>query len=99
MSARIDGEERHVYYVDLDHDDKNEFDIGLIDANDDGEFTLREAFDVRDGHINVDQFAIASSMDEANQEPAGTPNQVAMNSQDTIANDMPDYANNADPTL
>ena len=99
MSARIDGEERHVYYVDLDHDDKNEFDIGLIDANDDGEFTLREAFDVRDGHINVDQFAIASSMDEANQESAEAPNQVAMNSQDTIANDMPDYANDADPTL
>ena len=99
MSAHIDGEERHVYYVDLDHDDKNEFDIGLIDANDDGEFTLREAFDVRDGHINVDQFAIASSMDEANQESAETPNQVAMNSQDTIANDMPDYANDADPTL
>ena len=99
MSARIDGEERHVYYVDLDHDPKNEFDIGLYDANDDGEFSLREAFDVRNSHIKVDEFALVSSMDKVNQEPAGTPNQVAMNSQDTIANDMPDYANDADPTI
>lgn len=99
VSARIDGEERHVYYIDLDHDDKNEFDIGLVDANDDGEFTLREAFDVRDGHINVDEFALASSMDEANQELVGNTNQTAYTVQDNIADDMPDYSNDADPII
>lgn len=99
MSARVGGEERHVYFVDLDHAPDNEFDIGLVDRDSDGEFTLREAFDARESHINVDKFSLASSMDEANQQSEAEINQASLTTQDGIANDMPDYANDANPII
>lgn len=99
MSARVGGEERHVYFVDLDHAPDNEFDIGLVDRDGDGEFTLREAFDARESHINVDKFSLASSMDEANQQSEAEINQASLTTQDGIANDMPDYANDANPII
>lgn len=99
MYARVGDEERHVYFVDLDHAPNKEFDIGLVDRDGDGEFTLREAFDARDMHINVDKFSLASSMDEVNQQPAPEANQASLTTQDGIANDMPDYANDANPII
>ena len=99
MSIRVGGEDRHVYLVDLDHDPKNEFDIGLYDRNGDGEFTMREAFDARDMHLNVDEFSLVSSMNDEDQSSTLQTNQTALNTQDEIANNMPDYANDADPII
>lgn len=91
MTARVNGEERHVYYIDVDHAPDNEFDIGVADLNGDGVLTSRESFNVRENHLNVGEFALASAMEEARQES----NQTAMINQDEIANNMPDYVNDA----
>lgn len=99
ISARIGSEERHVYYVDLDHDEKNEFDIELFDADGDRKFSMEEAHDARGLHINVNEFSVISSMDEANQEPEGTPDHVVFTSQDNNASDIPNDVPDADPVL
>ena len=95
VQAHINGEDRHVYYIDVDQAPNNEFDVAVTDSNGDGVLTSQEAFDVRDNHLNVGEFALASAMEEANLDS----NQVAIINQNDIANDMPDYVNDANTTI
>jgi hypothetical protein len=95
VSAHVNGEERHVYYIDVDNAPDNEFDVAVTDRNGDGVLTSQEAFDVRENHLNVGEFALASAMEEVNQDS----NQVAMVNQNDIATDMPDYVNDANTTI
>lgn len=96
-SVRVGDEERHMYYIDLDHDPNNEFDIALFDANDDGKFSLSEGevFNIRESHMNVEEFSLMSSMDEANRQSAQETNQVLLTTQESTVNDT----NDADPTI
>lgn len=95
LAGQVNGEERHVYYIDVDNAPDNEFDVAVTDLNGDGVLTSQEAFDVRENHITVEEFALASAMEGANQDS----NQVAMVNQNDIANDMPDYMNDANTSI
>ena len=95
VSAKINGEERQIYYIDVDNAPDNEFDVRVEDLNGDGVLTSQEALDVRDHHLNVGEFALISALEGTNQNP----NQTAMINQNEIANDMPDYVNDADATI
>lgn len=95
MTAHLNGEERHVYYIDVDHAPDNEFDVAVLDVNRDGVLTSQESIDIRNRHLNVGEFALASAMEEANQDS----DQVAMINQNEVANDMPDYVNDANTTI
>lgn len=95
VSAHVNGEERHVYYIDVDNAPDNEFDVAVTDRNGDGVLTSQEATNVRENHFNVGEFALASALEEANRDS----NQVAMINQNEIANDMPDYVNDANTTI
>ena len=95
MIRQINGEERHVYCIDIDEAPDHEFDVAAIDVDGDGVLTSQESIDIREMHLNVDEFAIASAIEEGNRDS----NQVAIVNQDGIANDMPDYVNDANTTI
>lgn len=99
ISAQVHGEERHVYYIDVDNAPNNEFDVAVVDVNGDGVLTSQEAFDVRDNHISVEEFTLASIQEGATQGSSTDNNQMVMNAQDDIANDMPDYMNDANTVI
>lgn len=99
VSAKIEGEERHVYYIDVDNAPNNEFERMVSDYDGDGKLTMAESVDVSERHITVEEFALMSALDEANRDSEGGTGQVALNSQDNIAPDMPDYVNDANTTI
>ena len=97
MAAMVDGEERHVYYVDLDYDDKHEFDIAIRDTNRDGKLTMDESMDVSQRHLSKEEFAFLSLLDG---ESGGAEAELtAHNTQADIAPEMPDYVNDANTNI
>lgn len=86
----VDGQE--VALVDVD--DNMVFDVALSDRNDNGKIDDDEVIDISDQQLSVTDFALASAMQESTN-PVQP--EVASNSQqDHIAEDMPDYVNDAD---
>lgn len=78
----------------VDVDDNMVFDVALSDRNDNGQIDDDEVVDISDQQLSVTDFALASAMQESTN-PVQP--EIASNSQqDHIAEDMPDYVNDAD---
>lgn len=86
-------DDQDVALVDLD--DNRVFDVALSDRNRNGEFEDNEVFDVSDRQMSVDEFALASAMEEGRDSTA-QPEVASQSQQDHLAEDMPDYMNDAD---
>lgn len=80
----------------VDVDDDHVFDASITDINQNGEVDDGEVADISEAGITIEQFAEASAIEA---EHAGYDPTLAVNNQDDIANDMPDYVNDADVTV
>lgn len=83
---------RHVYLIDIDHAENHEYDIAIADKNQDGKLTMDESNDIRDVHYTPGKMFIDSILEHHR-------NQVAMDTQDELATEAPDYVNDANPTI
>lgn len=78
----------------VDVDNNMVFDVAISDRNDNGKIDENEVIDISDRQLTVTDFALASAMQE-NNDPA-QPEMASQSQQDHIADDMPDYMNDAD---
>lgn len=79
----------------VDVDDNMVFDVAISDRNDNGQIDDDEVTDISDRQLSVTDFALASAIQQEGSDPAQP--QMANNAQqDHIADDMPDYMNDAD---
>ncbi|MBR1688571.1 MAG: hypothetical protein IJ710_08605 [Prevotella sp.] len=102
-AASVNGHD--VVLVDIDHD--GTFDVGAIDANNNGQIEDHERFDVSEDHITVSSFRDAAEanagVEYANSdhqvgepEPVVDDNSGFVQTDEGLADDMPDYANDVD---
>ena len=77
----------------VDMDDNMVFDVAISDRNDNGQIDDDEVIDISDRQMSVTDFAIASAQ-QGNDAPQ--PELANQTQQDHIADDMPDYMNDAD---
>ena len=81
-----------VALVDLDNDQV--FDVSVTDSNHNNEIENNEVGDISEAGITVTDFAMAVAQETGEIESAQP--DVAVNKQENIADDMPDYMNDAD---
>jgi len=81
----------------VDMDDDFVFDVAVSDSNRNGEIDADEVCDISEQHLTVTDFALASAVQEASTGNV-QPETAAHVQQDHIADDMPDYMNDADMT-
>lgn len=88
--------EQEVALVDVD--DNRVFDVAISDHNKNGYIEEDEVIDISDRQLSVDDFAIASALQEEGDDSDATSAQpeAASHTQDHLAEDMPDYMNDAD---
>ncbi len=72
------------------------FDVAVTDRNDNGKIEEDEVVDISDRQLSVTDFALASSMQESDNGDTPHPETASHSQQDQIAEDMPDYMNDAD---
>lgn len=107
-NVNIEGEEyeaghmldhgHHVYLLDLDNDPEHVLETAITDFNQDGKLTADEAWDISDRHITIEQFGLMTIIDNLGAGTEGS-TQVALNSQDAIGSELPDYMNDANPLV
>ena len=105
-NINIDGQEhvaghmtnagRHVYFVDMDNDPDHLIDHAIADRNGDGSLTMNEAVEF-DGKVTMEEFGLLSQIESSSANSSN--GQLAQNTQDSIATDMPDYMNDANTVL
>lgn len=71
------------------------FDVAISNRNDNGQIDDNEVVDISDRQLSVTDFALASAMQQEGSDPA-QPQMANNTQQDHIAEDMPDYMNDAD---
>lgn len=90
--GRVVAGEHEVALIDMD--DNMVFDVAVSDRNNNGEIDDDEVVDISSRELSVTDFALMSAMQEACGDP--TQPEQANQQQDRIADDMPDYMNDAD---
>lgn len=80
----------------VDVDDNMVFDVAVTDRNDNGKIEEDEVVDISDRQLSVTDFALASSLQESGNGDTPHPETASNSPQDQIAEDMPDYMNDAD---
>ena len=96
LAGHATNEGRHVYFVDLDNDSEHLIDHAITDRNGDGVLTIGEAVEFG-GKVTMEEFGLLSQIESANANASS--GQVALNTQDDIATDMPDYMSDANTVL
>ena len=86
--------EQEVALVDID--DNMVFDVAISDRNNNGHIDDDEVTDISECQLSVTDFALASTMQESGSDNAAQPEMASQTQQDHIADDMPDYMNDAD---
>ena len=84
--------EEEVALVDMDND--MIFDVAVSDRNHNEQIDEGEVIDISDRQLSVTDFALAAEQENGN-DMSGQPEFVS-NPQDQLAEDMPDYMNDAD---
>lgn len=79
----------------VDVDNNMVFDVAISDRNDNGKIDENEVIDISDRQLTVTDFALASNMQQGSGDP-DQPEMASQSQQDHIADDMPDYMNDAD---
>ncbi len=77
----------------VDMDDDLVFDVAVSDRNQNGSIERNEVIDISQQGLTVTDFALASTMQN---ESSNQPEVASTSQQDNIAEDMPDYMNDAD---
>ncbi len=80
----------------VDIDDNMVFDVAISDRNDNGKIDDNEVVDISEQQLSVTDFALAAAMQESGSDNAAQPEMANQTQQDQIAEDMPDYMNDAD---
>jgi len=84
--------EEEVALVDMDND--MIFDVAVSDRNHNEQIDEEEVIDISDRQLSVTDFALAA--EQENQSEITAQPEFASNPQDQLAEDMPDYINDAD---
>lgn len=91
--GRVVAGEHEVALIDMD--DNMVFDVAISDRNNNGEIDDDEVVDISDQELSVTDFALMSAIQEGSEAPT-QPELANQPQQDHIADDMPDYMNDAD---
>ncbi len=86
---------KHVYFVDMDNDPEHRIDHAVADVNQDGTFSSDEVIPF-EGKATLEDFGLMSILEAAG---GNINSQTAQNTQENIANDLPDYMNEAETVL
>ena len=80
----------------VDVDDNMEFDVAVSDRNENGQIDDDEIIDISEQQLSVTDFAVATAAQEESAVASNQPEVASHPQQDNIAEDMPDYMNDAD---